>query len=173
MSPRLSRTLTVVATLTLAAIALLAAVAGAAQGTSPRAERVTLRGATVQGLDSPVRVTATGPINGRGGAKDDDNPNGKGVLILYLRNGTVSITNKTTSLKAKVDAGQCTATITERGTFEIVAGTGHYAHATGNGAYTNRRELIGSRAPNGACAGRNAPPQAVYDTVVLTGEAAS
>jgi len=169
---KLSRTSMVAATLALAAIALLATLAGAAQGRRTRAERITLSGATVHGVDTPIRVTATGPINGHGTAKDDDNPNGKGVLTLYLPNGKVSITNKTTSLKAKMNASQCTATLTERGTFEIVGGTGRYEHATGNGAYTNRRKLIGSRTPNGTCAGRNAPPQAAYDTVVLTGEAA-
>ena len=172
MNPKLARTITVAATLTMAAIALFATLAGAAQGTSARAERITLHGAAVHGVDTPIRVTAAGPITGHGTARDDDKPNGKGVLILYLPNGKVSITNKTTSLKAKVNARQCTATITERGTFEIVGGSGHYTHATGNGTYTNRRELIGARTPNGACAGRNAPPQAVHDAVVLLGEAA-
>ncbi|MBV8735603.1 MAG: hypothetical protein JO342_16725 [Solirubrobacterales bacterium] len=172
MSPKLSRATTVVATLALAAIALLATLTGAAHGTSRGAERITLRGVTVHGVDKPIRVTATGPINGHGTAKDDDNPNGKGVLILYLQNGEVSITNKTTSLEAKLNARRCTATITERGTFEIVGGTGQYKRATGNGTYTNRRKLIGARTPNGSCAGRSAPPQAAYDNVVLTGEAA-
>lgn len=172
MSPKLSRAITVAATLALAAIALLATLTGAAQGRRTRAERITLRGATVHGVDTPIRLTATGPINGHGTAKDDDNPNGKGVLILYLRNGNVSITNKTTSLKAKMNTRQCTATITERGTFKIVGGTGHYQHAKGNGTYTNRRKLIGARTPTGAWAGRSAPPQAAYDTVTLTGEAA-
>jgi hypothetical protein len=172
MNPKLSRTIAVAAALTLAAIALLATLAGAAQRTNPRAERITLHGATVHGVDKPIRVTATGPINGHGTAQDKDNPNGKGVLILYLAGGNVSITNKTTSLKAKMNPGPCTATITERGTFKIVGGTRHYAHATGNGTYTNHRKLIGARTPNGTCAGRNAPPQAVYDKIVLTGEAA-
>lgn len=172
MSLKPPRTITVAATLMLAAIALLAMLAGAAQGTSARAERITLRGAIVHGVDTPIRVTATGPVNGHGTAKDNDSPNGNGVLVLYLRNGNVSITNKTSSLKAKVNARRCTATITERGTFKIVGGTKHYTHATGNGTYTNRRHLIGARTRNGKCAGRNAPPQAVYDTVVLTGRAA-
>lgn len=172
MNPRLSRTISVAAALTLAAIALLATLATEAQGTNARAEHITLRGAIIHGVDNPIRVIATGPINGHGTAKDDDNPNGTGVLTLYLADGKVFITNKTASLNAKMNARQCTATITERGAFKIAGGTGHYVHARGTGTYANRRKLIGSRAPSGTCAGRSAPPQAVYDTVVLTGEAA-
>ncbi len=172
MSPKLSRIITVAATLTLAATALLTMLSGAAQGTGAREELITLRGATVHGVDRPIRVTATGPVNGRGTAEDSDNGNGTGVLTLYLPDGKVSITNKTISLKAKVNARQCTATLTERGAFEIIGGTGRYAHVTGSGTYTNRRTLDGARTPNGTCAGRKAPPQAVYDAVVLTGKAA-
>jgi hypothetical protein len=171
MSPNLSRTIAVAAALTLAATAFLATLADPAQGTGASAERISVRGATIHGVDKPIRASAAGPINGRGTAKDKDNPRGKGVLTLFLPAGKVFITNKTVSLKANVNRGQCTATIFERGTFKIIGGTRQYAHATGSGTYTNRRKLVGSRTPSGACAGRNAPPEAVFSRVVLTGDA--
>jgi hypothetical protein len=156
----------------LAAAAAVVSLAWAAPGARLHPERITLRGAIIHGVDTPIQVSAAGPISGHGTAQDKDNPNGKsGVLTLDLPKGSVFITNQTTSLATKVDRRRCRATITERGTFKMVGGTRFFAHASGNGTYTNVRKLIGGRTHSGQCAGRNAPPQAVYEKVVLTGKA--
>lgn len=171
MSSKLARTICVAATLALATLALVAAMAGAAAGTKLRAERLTLQGAIVHGVDRPIRVTAVGPISGHGTAQDNDRPNGTGVLIVSLPQGSVYLTNKTVALATHVNLRKCTATIIERGTFRIVRGTRRFAHASGAGTYTNQRKLIGSRTSAGKCAGKNAPPKAEYVTVILIGKA--
>lgn len=160
------------AILALAASAVL--VSGAA-GTSPirlRPQRFTLRGATIHGVDKPIRVVATGPISGTGIAHDKDNPGGRtGMLTIRLQLGSVFITNASRSLVADPNYQLCTVKIVERGTYRIVGGTAHFRRAAGHGTYVNHRKLVGGRTRTGKCAGRNAPLRAVYDVVTLTGTA--
>ncbi|HLJ03758.1 MAG TPA: hypothetical protein VKT31_09975 [Solirubrobacteraceae bacterium] len=155
--------------LCLAAFILTVATAGAAVSAQSRPERLTLRGATVHGVDTPIHVIAAGPIHGRGTAEDNER---SGVLTINLHAGSVFVTNKTTSLRARLDTRRCSATITEKGTFRIVGGTRGYRHTTGGGTYVTVRKLIGARSASGACEGRSAPPRAVYVRTVLTGSAA-
>jgi hypothetical protein len=162
-----------VAALSLAgAGATITTVAGAS-GRTLHAQRFTMQGATVNGVDRPIHVTATGPIAGHGTAKDKDSPGGRsGRLTFHLPAGNIFLPNTTTSSTAHVDLRRCRVKILERGTFTIAGGTKRYRHAIGHGTYVDHRTIVGRRTSSGRCASRRTPPKAVYDAAILTGEAA-
>jgi hypothetical protein len=170
---RRTRRHTYTAMLALAASAVLVSSAAGTSQTRPRPQRFTFRGATIHGVDTPIRVVATGPINGTGIAYDKDNPGGRtGTLTMRFQRGSVFITNESHSLVAHPNYQLCTVKIVERGTYKIIGGTRHFRRATGHGTYVDHRKLIGGRSASGQCAGRNAPLSAVYDVVTMTGPAA-
>ena len=155
----------------LVALAVAAAVTAAAYA-GQQAQRFTLTGNTIHGIDQPMHVTASGPINGSGRAIDKDSPDGKtGTLTFDLPRGKVILTNRATSLVTHPNPKACIAKIVERGTFAIVRGTSAYAGAHGNGTYIRDSKIVGARDAQGACLTRNKQPAAVYNVVTLTGTA--
>jgi len=149
----------------LAATAAAVSLAGAT-----RPQHFVLTGKTLHGLDSPIRVVATGPIRGRGVAVDADAAK-VGHLTIRLANGTVRISDRETSLVAHPDPRECKAAIVAHGSYAIVGGTGAYAGATGTGTFIRHQEILGARNASGACLGRSAPPAVVYSIVRMTGTA--
>jgi hypothetical protein len=146
-----------------------ASVAAAAYATQ-QPQRFTLTGNTIHGVDQPMRVTASGPISGGGGAVDRDNPDGKtGTLTFTLPLGKVIATNRATSLATHPNPRACVAKIVERGTFAIVRGTRHYAGVHGSGTYVRNSKIVGARDATGRCLARSKQPAAVYNVVTMTG----
>ena len=146
-----------------------ASVAAAASATQ-QPQRFIFTGNTIRGVDQPMRVTASGPISGSGGAVDKDNPDGKtGTLTFSLPLGKVIVTNRATSLAAHPNPRACIAKIVERGTFAVVRGTGHYAGVHGSGTYVRNSKIVGARDAAGKCLGRSKQPAAVDNVVTMTG----
>lgn len=157
--------------LTVALAAGAATVATASSSAASKAERFTLSGATIRGVDKPLRVTAVGPIAGSGTVHDKDGAARNDTLVFHLANGTVTLTANETSIAAHPDFHTCTAKIIAHGNFTITAGTGTFHDATGNGTFTRQTRIIGGRNSSGSCLPKNAPPKAVYNTVTMTGNA--
>ena len=158
-------------TLALAISVGAATVATASTTTSSRGERFTLSGATIRGVDRPLRVTAVGPITGSGTVQDKDGAARHDTLVFHLANGTVTLTANETSIAAHPDFHTCTAKIVAHGTFTITGGTGAFHLVKGNGTFTRHTSIIGGRNSSGACLPKNASPKAVYNTVTMTGKA--
>jgi len=123
-------------TLALAISAGAAAVATASTNVSPIAERFTLSGATIRGVDRPLRVTAVGPIAGSGTVQDKDGAARHDTLVFHLATGTVALSADEKSIAAHPDFHTCTAKIVAPGSFTITGGTGAFHAATGNGTFT-------------------------------------
>jgi hypothetical protein len=71
---------------------------------------------------------------------------------------------------APPDPAKCRATIDARGTYTIRSGTRQYAGATGKGAYTETRLLLGERSPAGKClSGPNSTPETVIAVATMRG----
>jgi hypothetical protein len=159
-------------TLALAISAGAATVAAASTDASSKAERFTLSGATIRGVDRPLRVTAVGPIAGSGTARDKDGAARHDTLVFHLAKGTVTVSADEKSIAAHPDFHTCTAKIVAQGTFTITGGTRAFHGATGNGTFTRHTSIIGGRNSSGACLPKSAPPKAVYNTVTMIGKAA-
>jgi hypothetical protein len=160
--------------ITLAALAIsagAASVATASTTASSRGERFTLSGATIRGVDSPLRVTAIGPIAGSGTVQDKDGAARHDTLVFHLAKGTVTLSADEKSIVAHPDFHTCTVKIVAQGTFTITGGTGAFHAANGNGTFTRHTSIIGGRNSSGACLPKSAPPKAVYNTVTMTGKA--
>lgn len=159
-------------TLAVATSAGAATVATASTNASSRAERFVLSGATIRGVDKPLRMTAVGPIAGSGTVQDKDGASRHDSLTFHLAKGTVFVTTDEKSIVARPDFNTCTARIVAQGTFTITGGTRAFHAATGNGAFTRHSRIIGGRNSSGACLPKNAPPKAIYNTVTMIGNAA-
>jgi hypothetical protein len=158
-------------TLALAISAGAAIVATASTNVSSKAERFTLSGATIRGVDRPLRVTAVGPIAGSGTVQDKDGAARHDTLVFHLAKGTVTVTADEKSIVAHPDFHTCTAKIVAHGSFTITGGTGALHAANGNGTFTRHTNIIGGRNSSGACLPKSAPPKAIYNTVTMTGDA--
>ena len=168
MQPRITRLVVVTVGVCAAATAT---VAYAHPATST--QRFTLTAKTVQGKDSPTRVTATGPIRGAGGVQIKSSPDTRvDHMTLKLAKGAVFLTATEKSFAVHPNLRKCIATTVGLGIFTIDGGTNAFKGARGHGTYQRSGILIGARRANGACLGRKAPPTATSITVVMTGTAA-
>ena len=103
-----------------------------------------------RGPDVAPMAVATGPIRGVG----TYDPVGD---RLELPGGTVSLRSQMTTNEFNPDFDTCTATVNQGGTWEIVAGTGAFEGASGQGtARTLTGRVVGVRSPEGCSFGPGA-----------------
>lgn len=152
------------------ALILSAAIAGIAHaGASGSAQRFTFTGKTIRGKDLPIHVSATGLITAPGTARMVEHPKTTTGAFLFPK-GNINVRFLHGPTQAHPNLAKCRATIDARGTYTISGGTGPYAHATGNGTYTETRTLIGARNSAGACiGGPNSTPASVTATATMIG----
>ena len=87
--------------------------------------------------NGPAPVTATGVFNGSGTDTRTSRVAGHtdhGKDVLTFGGGTVTVKDSGVR-RAKVDTTTCAKTVTEKGVWKIVKGTGDFAHAKGHGHY--------------------------------------
>jgi hypothetical protein len=139
--------------------------------TKPLPQRFTLTSDTVDGVDKPIRVVATGRINGTATVIA---PQASRVEHLTFRfeSGSLTLLVRETSFVARPDLATCSATETAAGRFRITDGTGAFRDASGGGAFRRHTLITGARDPSGACAGQNTPPEAIHSIVRFTGRVA-
>jgi hypothetical protein len=154
----------------------IAASAGTAH-TSAAAQRFTFSEAdtSIGSGHKPVvvRVTAVGPISGRGTGVIRTIPAGGRVdhVTLRLPRGSVYVVATDSFAAVHPDLRACKASLVGRGTFRIAGGSGAFHGATGKGTYRRRGTLVGARGADGACLGQKAKPKASYVTISMTGTA--
>jgi hypothetical protein len=164
--------LTALAAALTASIFLAAAAAGEASGSKLLAQRFTLSGETIQGIDKTIRVVAAGPISGTGTVSAPNTASRLDRLTLHLAKGSVFLVVAEKTVAAHPDYRTCTAKINGDGTFTITGGTRAFQGARGSGTFSRQSTLIGGRGASGKCLGSNAVPKAVHTTSTLIGKAA-
>ena len=155
--------------------AVCAAAAATVAYASPAAstQRFTLTAKTVDGKDSPTRVTAAGPIHGVGTVQIKSSKDTRvDHMTLQLADGTVRLVAIETSYAVHPNLRKCLATTVGHGIFTIEGGTNAFRGASGHGTYERSGVLIGARSANGTCLARKAQPTSTSTTVVMTGKAA-
>jgi hypothetical protein len=156
-----------VITLAIAAAFPLLTVTTAAHAAPRTAEKFVATFQTLKGVDQPVRVAATGPVQGAGVATqtEKDTPTGEVVhFTWHFAHGTVTL-EAIEDFSLDFDPTSCTAKATGTGTWTIIDGTGAYTGASGNGTFTDHGSLTGSRDASGACQGPDsggAPKTAIF-----------
>ena len=147
---------------------LMAAGAALAHGNASP-QRFTFSGKTVRGKDLPITVSATGPISGNGTVRIIEHPK-TSTATFQFPTGTIQVLFLHGPTQTHPDPAQCRATIDARGTYTIHGGSGRYAGATGKGAYTETRLLLGQRSPAGKClAGPNSTPKTITAIATMRG----
>jgi hypothetical protein len=150
------RTRSIVAIVTILAAISAATTAAAVQALSSHRERFTISGKTIRGKEGPIKVLATGPIDGTGTIRFVEHGNTSNGAI-HLPDGKVFITFTGTRFVSHPHPRACTGTFEYDGTYTIHGGTRLYRHATGNGTFTEQRKYMGQRDKTGHCLPQ-APP---------------
>jgi hypothetical protein len=151
-----------------------AAVAGTADA-APPTETWVMPSQTIHGSDNPIRISASGPIQGAGLLTQDFEMTDAGPVVhavWHFRNGEV-FADATEDYALDFDPVSCTAKSTATGTWTITGGTGAYAGATGHGTFRGTGSLVGERDANGGCLGPDsgADPKVSVSTLRGTGVA--
>lgn len=89
---------------------------------------------------STYPVAASGPIHALGKDKPIGNSNRD---LLSFPAGTLTLRHSRTSGTESVDKKTCTDQFTEQGTYQVLSGTGAYAHASGHGTYQLSGVIVG------------------------------
>ena len=165
------RALAVSATICAATLASSGIAAAAPHDRPSRTETIVTTSLSLNGIDLPTYVSATGPIRGSGVETQTgiDTPDGQAVQFTWhFRAGTVTgIAHEDYALD--FDPTSCTAKATGTGTWTITGGTGAYAGATGSGAFTYRGTLVGARDRHRVCQGPDSDVAPKLSAGVLRG----
>lgn len=135
---------------------------------APGTESFVMAFLTVQGVDRPTTVAATGPISAVGTETQTDRDTAGGEIVVFtwhLARGTVTA-HAVEQYHFVPNYRTCTAKATGTGTWTIVDGTGAYANAAGSGTFTAQGSFVGARDSQGRC-DPNAEP--VLSAFVLRG----
>lgn len=103
----------------------------------PKANETITITVDVAAPNGPAPVTATGVFNGTGTDTRTSRAAGKtvhGKDVLTFDGGTVTVKDSGVR-RTKLDKTSCTKTLTEKGVWKIVKGTGDFAHTKGHGHY--------------------------------------
>lgn len=156
------------------ALAAPAVVAGTADA-APPTESWVMPSQTIHGTDHPIRISASGPIQGAGVLTQDFEMTDAGPVVhavWHFRGGDV-FADATEDYALDFDPVSCTGTATATGTWTISGGTGAYAGATGHGTFSGTGRLVGERDGRGGCLGpdSDADPKVSVSTLRGTGVA--
>jgi hypothetical protein len=125
-----------------AAVAVLALMGSAGPAAAATTGRQTF---SIVSQNDKATVTASGPVSGTG--KDvvvNDNTD-----RFVFSKGNVTVVHTPGSSHESFNPQSCTATFSERGTFQVTGGTGKYKGATGNGTYDARGTFVGTHTAEG------------------------
>lgn len=161
----------------LAGILALAATAAVVDSADAAAsvESWTMTSQTIHGVDKPIRISASGPVQGAGLLTQDfeDGPDGPVVhAVWHFRDGDV-FADATEDYALDFDPVSCTGKADATGTWTITGGTGAYGGATGHGTFHGTGSLVGERDGRGGCLGpdSDAAPKVAVSTLRGTGVA--
>jgi hypothetical protein len=151
-----------------------AAAAGTADAT-PATETWVMPSQTIHGSDHPIRISASGPIQGAGVLTQDFEMTDDGPVVhavWHFRDGDV-LADATEDYALDFDPVSCTGKATATGSWTITGGTGAYAGATGQGTFSGSGSLVGERDDRGGCLGPDsgADPRISVSTLRGTGVA--
>jgi hypothetical protein len=134
-------------------------------------ETIVMTSQTLNGIDLPSHVSATGPIRGAGTETQTyiDTADGETVQFTWHFPAGNVTGDAIEDYALSFDPTSCTAQATGTGTWTITGGTGAYAGATGSGSFADRGTLVGARDRNGACQGPDSGVEPKIAASILRG----
>lgn len=132
------------------AVLTFAGPASAAPKAPKSPEQITIT-IDVAAKGAPAPVTATGPISGTGTDVRKSRMHGRADLakdVLTFAGGTVTVKDAGVR-RTRLDKATCIRSLTEKGVWKIVRGTGAYEHAKGHGHFKATGTIQGTKTATG------------------------